>query len=109
MFARQRRTCWSLVVLSGDPRMSGRHQLAAPDDTLALDGLWHVGTQRRGSFPHIELNCPCPKAPCGLAAPDHNHPCAHHWGQDVIRQWHHADSCGTHRRRIRFSRERRTL
>lgn len=63
------------------------------DDSEQLDGTWHVGRSMPGMFPVDEQTCPCPKAPCGLAAPTADIDCPAHTGNLPIYQKHAAATC----------------
>ncbi len=73
----------------------------SPTTAVAVDelrtGQWHVGRSWPGMFPFIELGCPCPKAPCGLAAPVAERECPEHFGAQTLRQAHPAGDCTQHR------------
>jgi hypothetical protein len=60
-----------------------------------MNGL-HVGRSWAGH--EVEDDCPCPKAPCGLAAPKNGVVCEHHNPSDytqsrTMRQVHQAKDC----------------
>lgn len=71
------------------------HSAGAPRD---CDGQWHVGHGHPGHFPMVEATCPCPKAPCGLAAPVNDIDCREHWGDTTIRQYHRDEDCPNRKR-----------
>lgn len=77
--------------------MVARHKGSDPNDDDAID-QWHVGRSFLGMFPTYEASCPCPKAPCGLAAPVADIPCEHHHGEQALRQAHRVDDCAAYRR-----------
>jgi hypothetical protein len=81
----------------------GQHRAGDPDDRRTLNGQWHVGRSFIGMFPTHEAKCPCPKARCGLAAPQHDISCEQHMGIFIIRQSHHAKDCDAY---VRMRRKR---
>jgi hypothetical protein len=77
-----------------------KHRGDDPNDVAALNGKWHVGRYWPDMFPALENQCPCPKAPCGLAVPVVEIPCMQHHGQEPLRQVHHVDQCRKKKPRI---------